>query len=125
MAVLIVDDEPDILDTLEDFLGDAGYPTCRAMNGALAMDCMAEELPCLVILDLRMPVLDGNEVIERMRSSERLSDVPILITTSDPSRAPRGIPILKKPMNLSRLLVAVRENCGRARPPVPPGGIAG
>jgi DNA-binding response OmpR family regulator len=116
MSVLLVDDEPDILDTLEDFLGDAGYPTCRALNGALALDCMEQELPCLVILDLRMPVLDGNEVIERMRRSARLASVPVLISTSDPSRAPRGIPLLKKPMDLSHLLAAVREHCTRPNP---------
>jgi len=118
MSVLLVDDEPDILDTLEDFLGDAGYPTCRAANGALAMDCMEQELPCLVILDLRMPVLDGNEVLDQMRRSERLAHVPVLITTSDPSRAPRGIPLLKKPMDLSELLAAVREHCTRPNPGV-------
>ncbi|TVP44800.1 MAG: response regulator [Gemmatimonadales bacterium] len=116
MSVLLVDDEPDILDTLEDFLGDAGYSTCRALNGAVAMDCMARELPCLVILDLRMPVLDGHEVILRMRGSKRLANVPVLISTSDPSRAPRGIPLLKKPMDLSRLLDAVRTHCPRPGP---------
>ena len=111
MSVLVVDDEPDIRDTLEEFLVDAGFVVRSAANGAQAMDCLARALPCLVILDLLMPVVSGNEVIERMRQSERLANVPIIITTSDPSRAPSGIPIMKKPMNLGRLLSVVRQHC--------------
>jgi DNA-binding response OmpR family regulator len=109
--VLIVDDEPDIRDTLQEFLADAGFAVTTAANGAIAMDQLTEERPCLVILDLIMPVLDGNEVIERMRESEELAEVPIVITTSDPARAPAGIPVMKKPMNLNRLLTVVRAHC--------------
>ena len=109
--VLIVDDEPDIRDTLQEFLADAGFAVTTAADGAIAMDQLTEERPCLVILDLIMPVLDGNELIERMRESEELADVPIVITTSDPARAPSGIPVMKKPMNLNRLLTVVRQHC--------------
>lgn len=109
--VLIVDDEPDVRDTLEEFLADAGFTVRTAADGAAAMACLEEELPFLVILDLLMPVLSGNEVIERMRESDRLGKVPILITTSDPSRAPSGIPLLKKPLDLGRLLTLVRQHC--------------
>lgn len=116
MGILIVDDEQDMRESLEEFFADEGYEVRTAEDGAVAMELLdGPELPCIVILDLMMPVLDGNEVIDRMRQSERLATVPIIVTTSDPSRAPRGIPLMKKPMDLRRLLSAVQQHCcGRA-----------
>jgi DNA-binding response OmpR family regulator len=116
MCVLIVEDEADIRETLEEFLADEGYAVRTAPNGAVALQVLAEpELPCVVLLDLMMPVLDGNEVIERMKRSDRLARVPIVITTSDPSRAPAGIPVLRKPMSLHAILDRVKEHCPRGR----------
>ena len=114
MAVLIVDDEADIRETLEEFLSDEGFAVLSAANGAQALHILTDEQPCLVLLDLMMPVLSGNEVIEHMQNDERLASVPIIITTSDPSRAPPGIPIMKKPLSLVGLLDAVQRHCTRA-----------
>ena len=114
MAVLIVDDETDIRETLEDFLSDEGFAVRSAADGAAALRLLGEpELPCVVILDLIMPVKDGNEVLEEMKKSERLARVPVIITTSDPSRAPRGIPLMRKPVSLQSLLAAVEAFCSR------------
>lgn len=114
MAILIVDDETDIRETLEDFLTDEGFSVRSAADGAAALrDLHGEELPCVVILDLIMPVVDGNEVIEEMKKDERLRDVPVIITTSDPGRAPRGVPLMKKPVSLQSLLAAVEQLCAR------------
>lgn len=113
MAVLIVDDEPDIRETLEEFLTDEGFAVRGAADGAQALQILSDELPCVVVLDLIMPVLDGNELIERMQEDSRLTRVPIIITTSDPSRAPRGIPVMKKPVDLVGLLEAVERHCTR------------
>lgn len=112
MFVLVVEDEADIRDTLEEFLLDEGYEVRTAPNGAAALQVLAEpELPCVVLLDLIMPVLSGNEVIAHMKASQRLAQVPIVITTSDPSRAPLGIPLLRKPMSLHTVLDRVKAHC--------------
>ena len=62
-----------------------------------------------MILDLAMPVMDGNAVYEAMQLDRRLAAVPVVISTSDPSRAPLGVQTLKKPVNLDVLLSAVRK----------------
>jgi CheY-like chemotaxis protein len=112
MPILIVDDDADIRDSLQDFFEDAGYAVATARNGVEALSRLDDEnLPCVVILDLIMPVVNGNQVYDVMQRDPRLSKVPVIVSTSDPSRAPRGVPILKKPIDLGRLMRAVREHC--------------
>lgn len=112
MPILIVDDDADIRDSLQDFFEDAGYAVATAADGAEALTRLgAEHPPCVVILDLIMPAVSGNQVYETMRKDPRLAKVPVIVSTSDPSRAPRGVPIMKKPIDLDRLLHAVRQHC--------------
>jgi DNA-binding response OmpR family regulator len=111
MTVLIVDDEEEIRESLREVLEDEGYRVATAADGADALRCLEDQLPCVVILDLMLPVLDGNAVYERMQRHEALSRVPVIVSTSDPSRAPSGVLIMKKPINLDRLLGAVRQHC--------------
>ena len=116
MRVLVVDDEADIRDSLQELFQDEGYAVTTAANGAEALDSLhGEQLPCIVILDLLMPGLSGNDVYERMQRDPRLAKVPVIVSTSDPSRAPSGVLIMKKPVNLVRLLGAVRQHCQPAR----------
>lgn len=117
--ILIVDDEADIRESLQEFFEEEGYEVTTAANGADALHRLeADMLPCVVILDIMMPLVDGNEVYRRMQQDPRLAHVPVIVSTSDPSRAPAGVPVMKKPTNLGRLLQAVQEHCGtRAGPP--------
>jgi YesN/AraC family two-component response regulator len=55
------------------------YPIRTAENGVAALACMAEEVPCLVILDLMMPEVDGFEVLDQMRSDQETRRVPVLV----------------------------------------------
>lgn len=112
MKVMIVDDEADIRDSLREFFEDEGYAVATASNGAQALELLeGDALPCVVILDLMMPILDGNEVYARMQADPRLSSVPVVVSTSDPSRAPSGVLIMRKPIDLNRLLGTVRHHC--------------
>jgi CheY-like chemotaxis protein len=109
MKVLIVDDEPDIRESLCEFFEEEGYSVSSASNGAEALRLLrAGELPGIVILDLIMPMMGGTELYSSMKSDPRLSDVPVLVSTSNPSLVPRGIPALKKPVDLAKLLDLVR-----------------
>jgi CheY-like chemotaxis protein len=112
MVVLIVEDERDLRDSLQEFLEQEGYAVATAGNGAEALAFLEHERPGLVILDLMMPVVSGDEVYARMQRDPRFSTIPVLVSTSDPSRAPSGTLIMKKPINLNRLLGAVRQHCG-------------
>lgn len=116
MRVLVVDDEADIRDSLQELFQDEGYAVKTAANGAEALDSLrSDTLPCIVILDLLMPGVSGNEVYEAMQRDPRLARIPVIVSTSDPSRAPSGVLIMKKPVNLVRLLDAVRQHCQPAR----------
>jgi CheY-like chemotaxis protein len=113
MSVLIVDDDEDIRDTLKELCEDEGYDVATAANGAEAMHHLEGTiLPCVVILDLIMPVMTGNAVFAQMQQDPRLVKVPVIVSTSDPSRAPSGVLIMKKPIDLDRLLGAIRRYCG-------------
>lgn len=113
MRVLVVVDDTDIRESLGELFELESYDVMTAADGGEALRCMRDDepLPCVVILDLIMPVLSGNEVYRRMQSVERLSSVPVIVTTSDPSRAPSGVLIMKKPINVRRLLGAVQQFC--------------
>jgi CheY-like chemotaxis protein len=112
MKVLVVDDELDLRDTLRDALEDEGYAVEVAGNGAEAMTRLAaDERPCAVILDIVMPVMDGIQVWRAMQQDQRLASIPVVITTSDPSRAPGGVLTMRKPVDLNLLLATVSTLC--------------
>jgi CheY-like chemotaxis protein len=111
-TLLIVDDERDIRESLQEYFEDEGIRAEIAANGAEALErLMRDPLPCVVILDLIMPIVNGNEVYDRMQKDPRLAKVPVIISTSDPSRAPSGVLIMKKPIDLDLLLTTVRQYC--------------
>src|SRR5688572_23847815 len=114
--ILIVDDELDIRETLADLFVEAGFEVLTAAHGAAALELMQDDaLPCVVVLDLIMPVLDGNQLYARMQNDPRLKTVPVIVSSSDVSRAPLGLKAFRKPINFDRLLEAVNESCGAAR----------
>jgi CheY-like chemotaxis protein len=80
--ILVVDDDDDFREALSEVLTEAGYPVQQAENGEVALQKAADEAPGMVLLDLKMPVLDGWGVMERMRNDSRSSAVPILILSA-------------------------------------------
>ena len=107
-TVLVVDDEPEIRDSLRDVLEDEGYRVCLAANGEEALAQLRTlQPPLAVILDIIMPVMSGTELYAAMKADPQLAGVPLIISTSDPSRAPSGPLIMKKPIDLQRLLAAI------------------
>lgn len=127
MTILIVDDERDIRDSLRDAFEDLGYAVEVAADGVEALARLSDmAAPAVVILDLIMPLTSGAEVWERMQASPRLASVPVIMITSDPSRAPSGVLTIRKPLNLRVLLHTVEKCCGPPdeRGPLTPGGAA-
>jgi DNA-binding response OmpR family regulator len=80
--ILVVDDDDDFRETLSEVLSEAGYPVQQAENGEVALAKTADEAPGMVLLDLKMPVLDGWGVMERMRNDARSAGVPILVLSA-------------------------------------------
>ena len=80
-TVLIVDDEPDVCETLENLLSLQGYNLAFASDGLEALRKAAELVPDLILLDVKMPGVDGFEVCRRLRADPLLAEVPIIMLT--------------------------------------------
>jgi CheY-like chemotaxis protein len=80
--ILVVDDDDDFRETLCEALSEAGYPVQQAADGQAALERIADEQPGMVLLDLKMPVLDGWGVMERMRKDPKSAAVPVLILSA-------------------------------------------
>ena len=80
--ILVVDDDDDFREALSEVLVEAGYPVAGAENGEVALKKIGDESPGIVLLDLKMPVLDGWGVMERMRGDAKSTGIPILILSA-------------------------------------------
>lgn len=80
--ILIVDDDPDILDNIVTILESQPYRLATARDGKKCMEMIAQEIPDLLLLDLLMPKMDGWGVIREMRNEPRYAKVPIMILTT-------------------------------------------
>ena len=112
--VLIVDDEEEIRWTLSEFLKDNGHETVEASNGIEALELFKNEKPSVVLLDLKMPGIDGIECMEQMKSID--PDVPIVMITAhgDVPTAVKAVKLgaydfMLKPPNLDILVMAIQR----------------
>jgi CheY-like chemotaxis protein len=125
--VLVVDDDPDILDSVCEILADEGYRVARARNGAEGLERLAAEQPGMVLLDLMMPVMDGATFARILREREEGPRLPVVLLSAD-GRRERALEVgadafLPKPFDIDALLEQVARWTGgagagkRARPP--------
>ena len=105
--ILIVDDEPDVRHILRRILEKAGHEITEAIHGAAALDELNGQLPDLVVTDLMMPVMDGNELIEALRENPRTAKIPILSVTGNPASSVGADLVLTKLPKRDELLAAV------------------
>lgn len=80
--ILIVDDEPDYVSTVECRLGWCGYEVIIATNGQEGLEKAESEKPDLILLDTSMPVMNGHEMLERLRKNPELKDLPVIMATT-------------------------------------------
>jgi CheY-like chemotaxis protein len=113
--ILIVEDDPDIRETLQAYLETNGYGVAAAANGEEALTVLdGGESPCLILLDMMMPVMDGWAFLAAIGESESLASVPVAVVTAYTSQTPtEGVEeVLRKPVDLTALMETVREHCG-------------
>ncbi|HEX6511757.1 MAG TPA: response regulator [Chloroflexota bacterium] len=110
-GVLVVDDEREITQFIGGALEDEGYAVSTAADGQQAVDLVAQDRPDLIVLDMMLPRLNGDEVAAEVRRMH--GEVPILLITADgradeKARRVGAFDFLSKPFDLNRLLDIVR-----------------
>ena len=115
-SILLVEDDDDIRDLVSLVLRRDGYHVYEADNGRAALDLL-ESLPsppCLLLLDLMMPVMSGPELLHVLSEREQLATLPVVVLSAggQPWHAPAAKKFIRKPADPQRLLAAVHEICG-------------
>jgi two-component system chemotaxis response regulator CheY len=115
-VILVVDDDPDILEALSEILEAEGFEIRRARNGKEALERLEPDPPRLILLDLMMPVMDGWEFAQRMRQKpQAISSIPLIVLSADRNVGSKASDIgavghLAKPFELNDLLELVRRS---------------
>jgi CheY-like chemotaxis protein len=114
--ILVIDDDPAILATVAEILHDEGYHVRMAGNGMEGLVALEQQLPALILLDMRMPVLDGWGFVRALR--ERGVRVPFVVLTAaqDARRWAQEVGatgFLPKPFDLLELVAVVEQFVSR------------
>ena len=122
-VVLLVEDHEASAEGYAQLLTASGYRVLVARNGYEALAEISREAPSLVILDLKLPKLDGWELLDRLKADASVSTIPVVVVTGDslPShhelaRSRGAVAVLTKPVQPNDLLDAVRNALGEAQP---------
>lgn len=110
--ILVIDDDPTILATVSETLDLEGYPVVTATNGAEGLAVAEREPPSVVLLDMRMPILDGWGFMRAIRERGLTPPVVVMTAAADARRWAREIGaqgVLPKPFELDDLLAAVER----------------
>ena len=118
--VLIVDDDPDMIEVIELVLHDAGYATRGALNGRQALDAVATGMPALIVLDMLMPVMDGWQFAREFHARYG-TGTPIVVAPAAEHVDSRGsdvgaTDVLPKPFEVSDLLRVIARHVPTPRP---------
>jgi len=115
--ILVVDDDVAIVDFVVDLLEDEGYKVRTASNGEVALDAISQQLPGMILVDMRMPQMSGEEFLARLHQ-HGISGIPVVLMTAD-SRVTHdvvndyAVDYLPKPFDLDQLLDCVARYIGQ------------
>ncbi|AKU92909.1 response regulator [Vulgatibacter incomptus] len=116
--MLIVDDDPDLLSLMAETLDLEGYRVDTSTNGVRALDAVEKVMPDLILLDMKMPVMDGAEFAKRFREAHDHEAPIVIVTAADNAhRSANEIGAngwLGKPFDLDSLLEIVASQVGAA-----------
>ena len=113
--ILLIEDDVDIRAILKDALEWEGYRVYAVSNGREGLEILeTTPAPCLILLDLMMPVMNGWEFAEALETDEAYAGIPIVTLSafSDSEKKIRAVGSIKKPINLDALFALVRQCCG-------------
>src|SRR5579884_3122043 len=115
--VLIVDDERQVADLITQALSEEGYETAELTQALRFYDTVLEQRPDLILLDLMMPYLDGEDELKLLQMNSDTKGIPVIVVTARPDARtllpklkPFGVvDIVQKPFNLEQLITLVRK----------------
>ncbi len=113
-AILIVEDDRDIRESLQQILELEGYEVLTAANGREGLDVLrGGKQPSMILLDLMMPVMNGWEFLEEQRKDQAISAIPVLVASAfgDRAKSLGTAAFIKKPIELDTLLSTVNSIC--------------
>lgn len=114
-TVVVVDDDDAVRAAIADILMLEGYDVLAARDGGEALPLLrAAPHPCVIIVDLLMPLVDGWELVQALQRSPQLRRIPVVCTTASRAAAPKGCRMLRKPFGELELFAAVRRAFARA-----------
>jgi PAS domain S-box-containing protein len=117
--ILVVDDEADIVGWLKHLLSHSGYRVSEAYDGIQALESVAGEKPDLILLDMKMPRMDGRTTLRRLRAEEEYRDIPVIVlsanaVTDDAERrhlVDLGVKeLMSKPVTVEQLTAEIRKH---------------
>jgi CheY-like chemotaxis protein len=117
--VLLVEDDVDVREAVTDTLEDAGYRVIAARHGQEALEVLRNggPRPCLILLDLMMPVMDGWQFRDLQSKDPELADIPVVALSAHGGLHALGAADhLRKPVQLRALMDVVERFCGNATP---------
>lgn len=123
--ILVVEDDREQREVLCAMLDLEGFAHAEAANGKEALDYLGRSgAPCLVLLDLEMPVMSGWDFRVRQLADERLSRVPVVVVTGNEKDLSKSFPgvrgFLRKPLNFEKLVAILDGVCCRGTTELPP-----
>jgi DNA-binding response OmpR family regulator len=112
--ILVVDDEQEIRNLLDHFLKDQGYEVILASDGNQALKLAAEENPQVIILDIKMPGLDGLEVCKLLKDKEQTRLIPIIVITGFEDNKIEALDrgaddFVNKPFDMAEIAIRVKS----------------
>ena len=118
--IMIVEDEAGVRDLLRDTLKIAGFVTIEADNGMSALTALRSHKPDLIIIDINMPLMDGFELVERLRGTGDLVPVLMLTARAEQQDISRGLTLgaddyVVKPFGLEELILRVKAIIRRSK----------
>ncbi|MGE5140239.1 MAG: response regulator [Rudaea sp.] len=114
-TVLVVEDEEEARTCLMQILELEGFRVLGFSNGAETLEYLGHSAqPCLIVMDIRMPVMDGSQLRSALLRDPRLAKIPVIVVTAlEPSAAAglAALRVFRKPVDIDALVHVVRQNC--------------
>lgn len=113
--IMIVDDDPEIVQYLTRFFENNGYATCAANDGAVAMDVLNKEAPDLITLDLEMPDEWGPRFYRKLSKEDAYKHLPVVVISGlsgNQYAIHKAVASLTKPFDKDKLLAIVKDTIG-------------